>query len=334
MFYYELGNSTKTLFSGTGGKHYPATTGDSSSPAYTCLNSEIGSFKNGCPESIDVTTRTQKVTWASASKWVYGAFVAETQQVSGGGPASVPTIQQPYMNFTSGYTNMTDNGKACAGSTTPDTCLALDSLYTETVPADVGTFDYDSGHFENHAGTYGTLGTTTSGSAGTLTSSVKMALGVTWTSFYTSPLIAGGIYGPIEDYITFLQAIMSGDLTISKDMSYNAACTQAGASYAVSPSGASVTPFTCDAGMSPLAPAKDYYSFGHWIEADAAYGGDYSFSSAGSYGVYPALTADLSLYEVVSRDAQPGYYSGGQQGLNTLRCGTALRKAWLTGIEP
>jgi hypothetical protein len=334
VFYFEFGSSTNTLFSGTGGKHYAATNGDSSSPTYTCLNSDIGTFKNGCPESVDVTSRTQKVTWASASKWVYGAFAAETQQVSGGGPASVPTNQQPYMNFTSGYTNMTDNGKACSGSRTPDACLALSPLYSETVPANVGIFDYDSGHFENHAGTFGSLGMTTSGAAGTLTSSVTKGLGVTWaSSFYTSPLMAGGIYGPIEDYVTFLRTIMTGDLAISKDMTYNAACTQGGASYTVSPSGKSMTPFTCDAGSSPLAPAKDYYSFGHWIEADAAYGGDYSFSSAGSYGVYPALTEDLSLYEVVSRDAQPGYYSGGQQGLNTLRCGTALRKAWLTGVE-
>jgi len=228
---------------------------------------------------------------------------------------------------------MTDNGKACVGSTTPDACLALNPLYTETVAANVGIFDYDSGHFENHAGTFGALGTTTSGAAGTLTSSVLKGLGVTWvSSFYTSPLIAGGIYGPIEDYVTFLRAIMNGDLAISKDMTYGASCTQGGASYSVSPSGKSVTPFTCDAGSSPLAPAKDYYSFGHWIEADESYGGDYSFSSAGSYGVYPALTEDLSLYEVVSRDAAPDYYSGGQQGFNTLRCGTALRRAWLTGV--
>jgi hypothetical protein len=334
MFYFELGNPTTALFSGTGGKHFAATTGDSASPAYTCLNSGIGTLKNGCPESIDVTSRTQKVTWASASKWIYGAFAAETQQVPGGGPASVPMIQQPYMNFTSGYTNMTDNGKACSGSRTPDECLALNSLYTATVPANVGIFDYDSGHFENHAGTYGALGTTTSGAAGTLTSAVTKGLGINWTaSFYASPLLSGGIYGPIADYVTFLQAIMRGDLAMSKGMTYNAACTQAGASYTVSPSGASVTPFTCDAGMSPLAPAKDYYSFGHWIEADAASGGDYSFSSAGSYGVYPALTEDLSLYEVVSRDAPPGYYGGRQQGLNTLRCGAELRKAWLTGVE-
>jgi hypothetical protein len=334
IFYYELGNATKPLFSGTGGKHYAATTGDSASPPYACSQSGIGTFDNGCPESVDVTSRTQKVTWASASKWVYGAFVAETQQVAGGGPASVPTVQQPYMNFTSGYTNMTDNGKACSGSMTPDACLALNPLYTETVAAHVGIFDYDSGHFENHAGTFGSLGPTTSGTSGTLTSSVVKELGVDWTSFYTSPLIAGGIYGPIEDYVTFLQAIMSGSLAISKDMTYGAACTQEGASYTVSPSGKSVTPFTCNAGGSPLAPAKDYYSFGHWIESDAAFGGDYSFSSAGSYGVYPALTQDLSLYEVVSRDAQPAYYSGGQQGLNTLRCGTLLRKAWLTGAAP
>jgi hypothetical protein len=243
-------------------------------------------------------------------------------------------VQQPYMNFTSGYTNMTDNGKACDGSTTPDTCLALKPSYTETVPANIGIFDYDSGHFENHAGTFGMIGMATSGSAGTLTSAIKTGLGISWSSaFYSSPLIAGGIYGPIADYVTFLQAIMKGDLAISKDMTYNAACTQNGASYTVDPSGKSVAAFTCKAGGSPLAPSKDYYSFGHWIEADADYGGDYSFSSAGSYGVYPALTADLSLYEVVSRDAQPAYYSGGQQGFNTLRCGTGIRKAWLTGVE-
>jgi hypothetical protein len=333
VFYYELGNSTTTLISGTGGQHYAATTGDTTTPAYRCLNSGIGTQKDGCPASIDVTSRTQKVTWASASKWVYGAFAAETQQVAGGGPASVPMVQQPYMNFTSGYTNMSDNGKACSGSTTPDDCLALNPLYTETVAADVGVFDYDSGHFENHAGTFGSIGTARSGPAGLLTSSVIKGLGITWTSFYTSPLMAGGLYGPIADYVTLLQAIMTGDLAIAKDMTFGAACTQDGVSYTVDPSGKSVTPFTCKAGTSPFAPAKAYYSFGHWIETDPAFGGDDSFSSAGSYGVYPALTADLSLYEVVSRDAQPAYYSAGQQGFASLRCGASIRKAWLTGVK-
>jgi hypothetical protein len=333
LFYYELGTATATQLSGTGGQHYAATTGDEASPPYSCLESGIGMYKNGCPASIDVTSRTQKVTWASASKWVYGSFVAETQQVSSGGPASVPGAQQPFMNFTSGYTNMTDNGMACTGSVTPTGCLALNPLYTETVAANVGIFDYDSGHFENHAGTYGGIAIARSGATGSLTADIQKGLGVTWaSSFYTSPLIAGGIYGPIADYVTVLQAIMKGDLAIAKDMTCGASCTQDGASYSVGPTGKSVTPFTCTAGGSPLAPEKDYYSFGHWIEADATYGGDFSFSSAGSYGVYPALTADLSTYEVISRDAQPGYYSGGQQGFNTLRCGVGIRKAWLTGV--
>lgn len=345
-YYYEFGNSTTVLFSGTGGKHYCATAGNGGSPtcssgtgtAANCPGSGIGSSGNGCPASVDVTSRTQAVVYASGSKWIYGGYVSQTQDVADGGPATVPSIQQPFMNFTSGYIGMSNGGTACNGSNSPNTCLALNPVYTGVTSAAVGHFDYDAGHFQNHASQYGIMGnkltypTTGSTAMGGV---LRTGLGLTGSITYTNALLAGGLYGPIADYVTFMQMIMTGALSIGLDLKYNATCMENGASYTVDAGGTSITPTTCAAvaGANPYSPYKYYYSFGHVIEADETVHGDYAFSSAGSYGVYPALAADKSFYEVLSRRAQPAYYGLGTQGIASLKCGVLLRAAWKTGVE-
>lgn len=344
-YYYEFGNSTTALLSGTGGRHYCATAGNGSvtcssgtGTASTCTGSGIGSSGNGCPASVDVNSRTQAVVYASGSKWIYGMYVSQTQQVSSGGPASVPSIQQPYMNFTSGYVGMTNGGTACNGSTSPIACLALNPAFSALTPGEAGHFHYDAGHFENHASTYGILGNKliypTTG-APALGANLRNGLGLSGSITYTNAILAGGLYGPISDYVTLLQMIMTGTLSLGLDLKYNATCMENGASYTVDAAGNSVTPFTCGAvaGGSPYSPYKYYYSFGHVIEQDPTVHGDGAFSSAGSYGIYPALAADKSFYEVLSRRAQPGYYGLGQQGIASLKCGVLLRAAWNTGVE-
>jgi hypothetical protein len=67
-----------------------------------------------------------------------------------------------------------------------------------------------------------------------------------------------------------------------------------------------------------------HYSVGHWLEDDPTVG-DGAYSSAGAFGFYPWISADKSLYGVISRKDVPG------SGVDSIRCGRLIRKAWVTG---
>jgi len=341
QFVVEIGNSTGPLYTTTGGMKYAATNGNSGSPAYSCPGSGIGTFKNGCPASTTINSMSTVVPFASGAKWWYGAYVAQLY----GGPSSVPAAQQPFMNFTSGYVSMGDSGYACAGISPPtiNQCLTQSNAgvpYTTKTNSFVGYFDYDSGHFENHAGQYGaainTLYASTSNHA--LVNAITNELSLTVSSYYTNPLLSGALVGTGADYRKLLIAIINGSLALGANLTYNAACTQGGDTYTVDANGNTTTSFTCQQGAavygtSPLSPDDDYYSFGHWIEVDPRVNGDGASSSPGSIGIYPWVEKGLGYYGVLSRWATPGYYSLGQQGQSSLFCGRLLRRAWDTGNQ-
>jgi hypothetical protein len=293
-FYWEIGDKTGALASGT-----------------------FGTDAQGNP--ISGATR---FSVASASKLIYGAYIVQIR-----GSAAALTAQDiNFMHFTSGYTNMGDvvNSSECPtpADGSPDTvnaCLALTNPanglpYSYQNPQTEGTFDYDSGHLENHASLYGGLGDVPVAQLGPM---IADELATNITFLYTEPLMAGGIFTSSDDYTTVLRNILSGALAMRDALGTSPVCTRPSAPG-------------CNATFSPI-PEAWHYSIAHWVEDDPSTNGDGAFSSPGAFGFYPWIDAQKTYYGVISREASSG--NGEQQGYASAQCGRLIRHAWDTGVE-
>ncbi|GAA0740159.1 hypothetical protein LRH25_24895 [Ideonella azotifigens] len=252
---------------------------------------------------------------ASASKWVYGAYVVE---VRGGQARLDPENDLPFLNFTSGYSNMGNMSaaQACAADrvNTVDDCMKAVPGGSQQNSATTGKFDYDSGHLQKHA-SLNSMGDLANPdlSAGALNT-----LGVPF--IYGEPLLAGGLYTNASTYRQYLQRLLAGALKMSNALGTHPVCTN---------------PSDLQHGCSPALalpgpiPSNEswHYSLGHWVEDDPAVG-DGAFSSPGSFGFYPWIEAGKRYYGILARDSD-----GDQQGYVSAQCGRLIRHAWLTGRE-
>ena len=270
----------------------------------------IGSGANG------PTVATTTVAVASASKWLYGAYVTQIR----GSVSKLTPDDINFLHFTSGYTNIGDSSSssACPSSLNPDTvnqCLTLSNpqgvSYSAQDPTTVGKFDYDGGHMENHAGKYTTLGNVVVGSLGP---TVGAQLGAGVDISYTEPLMSGGVATSASVYALVLQHILDGSLAMHDALGTNAVCTLN-----------SACPAGFGAAFSPI-PEAWHYSIGHWVEDDPATHGDGAFSSAGAFGFYPWIDATKTYYGIISREQSNGAYA-------SVQCGRLIRRAWMTGVE-
>ena len=293
-FYWEIGDKTGALASGT-----------------------FGNDSSGNP-----ITGATRFSVASASKWLYGAYIVQVR-----GSATALTAQDiNFMHFTSGYTNMGDvvDTSECPTPTdgSPDTvnaCLALlnpaNGLpYSYQNPQTEGTFDYDSGHLENHASLYGGLGNVPVAQLGPMVAD-ELASNISF--LYTEPLMAGGVYTSSDDYAIVLRNILSGTLFMRDALGTSPVCTKPSAPG-------------CNATFSPI-PEAWHYSIAHWVEDDPSTNGDGAFSSPGAFGFYPWIEAGKNYYGIISRQAASG--NGEQEGYASAQCGRLIRHAWDTGTE-
>ncbi|HSI52258.1 MAG TPA: hypothetical protein VLA61_28665 [Ideonella sp.] len=263
------------------------------------------------------TTDTTPMSIASASKWLYGAYVVERR---GSAEALSSTADLPYLNFTSGYTNLGSvsfsSGLICSADSihTVDECLNNSATSGEQDPSTVGKFDYDSGHMEKHASLLG-LGSDT---AQTLGTEISSKLGTNFV--YRQPLLAGGVYTTANDYASFLRAVLKGSLKMNGALGYAAVCTNP-----------LDTAHGCDSTNAVVGPIPTteswHYAMGHWVEDDGAVG-DGSFSSPGALGFYPWIDQSKTWYGVLARQQE-----GEQQGYASVQCGRLIRHAWMTGVE-
>jgi hypothetical protein len=236
---------------------------------------------------------------ASASKWIYGAYVLELRT----GTPSADDIR--FLTLRSGYDNL--GALSCAGSATVDACLNLGANGAYT-PANDGKFSYNGGHMQRHAHDIGLGGL--DGAA--LAFEVQAKIG-DFGFQYASPQPAGGVFTTADAYAAFLRKILAGGLQIASKLGSNAVCTN---------------PATCADAVSTPVPASQswHYSLGHWVEDDPVVG-DGAFSSAGLFGFYPWIDASKTYYGVIARvDAQ------GEAGFESAQCGQVIRKAWATGV--
>ncbi|HUK13842.1 MAG TPA: hypothetical protein VLW17_11135 [Thermoanaerobaculaceae bacterium] len=271
-FYWEIGDAQQALASGS--VNAP---GGGSTPTYTA---------------------SSLMSIASASKWLYAAYVVQREH----GQLSDSDVK--FLTFRSGYTKFS----TCLPGQTVDGCVGYLNNGVHDAATD-GAFYYNGGHMEKHADLLG-LGPLANGA---LASEIQSQIGSDIAFTYSQPQLAGGVVTNAENYARFLRKLLNGTLLIGSMLSADAVCTN---------------PTTCPAGEAIYTPVPAseswHYGIGHWIEDDPAVG-DGAFSSPGAFGFYPWIDASRTWYGIVARVTSAGYYESAQ-------CGRAIRKAWVTGV--
>jgi hypothetical protein len=237
---------------------------------------------------------------ASASKWLYGAYVVERR-----GAAGLSGSDIKFLNFRSGYTSFT----SCSPAQTVGSCVAASTNGLYTVATD-GKFLYDGGHMQVHASLIGLDALDN----GTLATEIKTQLGSDVDISYTQPQLAGGVRTNADNYARYLRKLLGGQLRMGAALGSNAVCTN---------------PTTCSTALGTPIPSNEswQYSVGHWVESDPLVG-DGAFSSAGAFGFYPWVDAGKRYYGVVARQD----FLSATSGIDSARCGRLIRKAWLSGV--
>lgn len=246
-----------------------------------------------------VYTAASRMAVASASKWVWGAYVV---QKAGGVPSA---LDRRFLSMRSGYRYPTE----CQPGQTVDACLAQGQTNVYDPAAD-GRFWYEGGHFQKHASVTGLGGL----DAQALTLEVRSQIGRDVAFAYAQARPGGGLVMTPAAYALFLRKLLDGRLLLGPLLGSEAACAN---------------PRSCAAGEALYSPLRDdsrwHYTLGHWVEDDPTRGGDGAFSSAGAFGFYPWIDAAKTHYGIVARVAEEG------SGWASSRCGQAIRRAWQTG---
>lgn len=276
-YYWEVGDSAHALVSGTEGGEAP-------------------------------TAHTSMLI-ASATKWLFGAYVVERRE------GELRQADIAALTMTSGYHDLAYQA-----------CLRLRerAQARETVAqcfhtwnndgysaSDEGSFYYNGGHFQKLAAEDLGLGALNNRA---LARELHRELGYDFQFSFNSPQLAGGARSSAADYAVFLRKILKGQLRIGDLLGSHAVCTD---------------PYTCPTAISTPAPAGESwdYSLGHWVESDPLVG-DGSYSSAGALGFYPWIDQSRQWYGVIAREAGIGA-SG-----DSLNCGRLIRQAWISGEAP
>lgn len=267
-------------------------------PFYFEIGDKNGTITGG-PVGGNLYSATTKVAIASGSKWLFGAYVAETR----GGVLAASDVQATHMQ--SGYVSQSDT--SCTSTMTVSSCFSYGTNSTYT-PASLGRFYYNGGHFQKWGVDNG-LGALTGPQ---LASQYQAVLGADIPVIFNIPLVAGGAIMSASDYAIFLRKILNNQLKIAGLLGYQKTCTLPGA--------------CATADYSPIPVAWDY-SVGHWVEDDPA-SGDGAYSSAGAFGFYPWIDSTKTYYGILARMDQvtPG------AGYASAQCGGHIRKAFVTGV--
>jgi hypothetical protein len=240
---------------------------------------------------------TSLLAIASASKWLYAAYVAERRA----GALTVDDVR--FLNFRSGY----DSFLLCLPGQTVDACLASPAVNGAYSAAHAGRFFYNGGHMQKHASLMGL------GSLGNASLAVELQarLGTDIALAYSQPQLAGGVQSTPADYARFLRKLLDGRLLLGELLGTEPVCTN---------------PNTCAQAISTPIPLTEswHYSLGHWVEDDPIVG-DGAFSSPGAFGFYPWIDATRTTYGVLAREVGAG------GGVDSVSCGRLIRKAWATG---
>jgi predicted small lipoprotein YifL len=235
---------------------------------------------------------------ASASKWLYGTYVAERR-------AGVLTeTDRRHLSMRAGYTNF----RVCDPRQTVDSCLSWQGNGDYDATLD-GVFYYNGGHMQRHASQLG-LGAM---NLMALKTEFKRVLGSDVPLNFVQPQLAAGMAISADGYAHVLRKMLGGQLKMGALLGTGKVCTN---------------PLECGLDEAMLTPVPQgerwHYSVGHWVEDDPVVG-DGAFSSGGAFGFYPWIDAGRSWYGVVARNAK-------NDSLPSVYCGRLLRQAWAAGV--
>lgn len=251
-----------------------------------------------------VYTADSQMAIASASKWIYGAYVAQLRA------GSLTDDDIRFLTFRSGYTSFS----SCLPTHSVDECVAYQNNGQYHTITD-GSFSYDGGHMQMHASLNG-LGPLRNAD---LAAEIRAQIGTDIALGYSQPQLAGGIFTTAGDYARFLRKLLGGELSLGALLGTHGVCTN---------------PMTCAQAINTPIPTFESwnYSLGHWVEVDPVVG-DGAFSSAGAFGFYPWIDADKAWYGIVARKQVPVGQDPDQslgEGYRSAQCGRLIREAWLT----
>jgi|GEM_PF-310321 len=288
--------------------------------------------------SAPAVLRTTAMPVASASKWIYGGYVAELQASPDSGQWTMPAAAPPFLNFTSGYSNMQDGcSSAAIGKPDPTVtdCLnqpgRISSLTNGSrIPGLVGKFSYNGGHMEVlQGGADASIAGLMNGASdddAALAAKVMNAFaakGVSMKLSYFAPNLAGGVYTTPTDYAAFLQGLVRSTSALAMRYLLQPS-TQDPYAVCTNPS----DPACPTAASSPLDGQESFhYGIAHWIEDDP-HNGDGAYSSAGAYGFYPWVDASKQFYGLVARADTSHSSTDFGPGYKSQQCGLAIRKAF------
>jgi hypothetical protein len=255
--------------------------------------------RNGAPP-VDADT---VLGVASASKWIYAAFTIERQ-------GDVPAARS-FLNLTSGYSNFRTSD--CPIEGTVAECVPGERNKKE---ARSKVFHYDGGHMQRHAIDNGLGPLDKAG----LSAEIASVLGDELAATYDQPGVAGGVRTSPARYAGFLRRLMAGaeaPLQLGPLLGSRPVCTLPSA--------------TCNAARTTAVPEAWHYSLGHWVEDDPVTTPalNIAYSSPGSFGFYPWITADRTVYGLLAR--QTPAFTGVDEGYASVKCGRLIRLAWQTG---
>jgi hypothetical protein len=258
-------------------------------PFYWEIGDAHAALGDGTVGGAEPTASTHMAI-ASASKWIWGAYVVERFKDDPNG------IDQKAMTMRSGYT---DFG---VGVTCREVKGCIEGKNGRLEPGEVGFFHYGGGHFQKYAVDLG-LGDM---STHALAAEIGSKLGPELHVEYKEPTPAAGGELDGAHYAMFLRKMLGGELAIGHRLGADAVCT---------------LPGTCATAHHTPVPYAWHYSYGHWVEDDAQ--GDHAFSSPGLFGFYPWIDASKRHYGVIVRHsfAKDAY-------MESVHCGQAIRRAF------
>jgi len=249
---------------------------------------------------------------ASASKWLFGAYVAQVRK----GQLTDQDIQA--LTMRTGYVGYQHRlcvkfRDAKQARLTVAECFKASSLLAGPNDAretdDIGKYAYGGGHFQFWAVQNG-LGSLTSQ---TLAGEMNRVLGPELQIGFASPQLAGGVRMGPAHYGLFLQKLLRGQLYLGEQLGEQAVC----AVHDDCPQSAIRAPLP--------AGVHWHYSLGHWVE-DGGQESDGAFSSAGAFGFYPWIDANRTHYGLIARVKKSMLHPPAP---DSAYCGQRLRSAWL-----